>query len=136
VELAILYKRSKEYEKAHHLFSVVQNDIQNDPKALHEYAQTKMRLTGKSRSNAKRRSKAPGRDVRRKLNLEAAEILRSVISLAADWPTRAAWAWYDLARVMAWLEEPESEVSHACKKAIELEPGEKMFREWLEKRYE
>jgi ATP-dependent DNA helicase RecG len=129
VELAILNKRSNKLKKAHQIFSSIAHDIQGDPKALHEFAQTKMKLASEiqTRSNA-------DYNTRTRLNREAAELLRRVLSLAPDQLTRTAWAWFDLARTMAWLKEPEAEIQKACEKAIELEPGEPRFKEWLAKR--
>jgi ATP-dependent DNA helicase RecG len=129
IELAILNKRSKKWNKSHQIFTEIAESIRNNPKALHEYAQTKMKLASKIRIRG-----SADRETRRRLNREAEELLRRVLSLAAEQPTRAAWAWFDLARVMARLKEPETEVRQACKRAIELEPGEERFREWLSNR--
>ncbi len=129
VELAILNKRSNKYEKAHRIFLSIASDIQTDPKALHEFAQTKMKLA----SGIHPKSKAEFNS-RTKLNRESMTLLRRVLSLASDQSTRTAWAWFDLARTMSWLKEPEAEVRKACEKAIELEPGETRFQQWLERR--
>ncbi len=71
-----------------------------------------------------------GRNTARRLRREANELLHRVIQLA-DSPVRLAWAWFDLARVLAWLGEPESEVVDACRRAIEAVPDEPRFTKWL-----
>jgi ATP-dependent DNA helicase RecG len=129
VEVALLHKRSENFEEAHRLLSSVRGHIQNDPKALHELAQTKLKIAGRIRSG-----RPHDRDAKLRLDREAAEILRRVISLATGQPTRSAWAWFDLARTLAWLGEPEEEVLRACAKAIELLPTEPRFAEWLASR--
>jgi ATP-dependent DNA helicase RecG len=129
VELAILYKRSADWEQAHQIFSAVQHAIGNDPKALHEFAQTKLRLAEQMQPRSPQ-----DKVIKRRLNLEAAELLRRVIALASDQATRAAWAWFDLAKTLAWLNEPESEVRRAYEKAIELDPEEERFRQWFNRR--
>jgi ATP-dependent DNA helicase RecG len=129
VELAILHKRSKRFSDAHRIFSSVANDVQGDPKALHEFAQTKIKL-----ASTIRRRRPGDAAAKKRLNREAADLLRRVIALASDQPARLAWAWFDLARVMAWLGEPETEVRNACRKAVEIEPAERRFREWLDER--
>jgi ATP-dependent DNA helicase RecG len=125
VEQAILYKRSGDFQAAHRVFASIEEAIQRDPKALHEFAQTKLAI-------ARGLRRAP--DVKRRLNEEAAALLRRVIALAADQPTRAAWAWFDLARTLAWLRAPESEVVRACERAVALDPTQDKFRAWLDAR--
>jgi len=128
LELAILFKRSGQLERAHQIFAESLSQFQGDPKALHEYAQTKLRLASKLG-----RPGVHGREARRSLNRDAAELLRRVIQLT-DQPIRAAWAWFDLARALANLRAPETEIRAACAKAIELVPGESRFQSWLEQR--
>lgn len=129
VSLAILHKRSGNLERAHQLFSSVEAAIQNDPKALHEFAQTKIGLTAGIHSR-----RPQDRYARDRLNREAAEVLRRVIALAPEQPTRAARAWFDLAMVLAGLREPDGEVRRACERAIDLAPGERRFQDWLRRR--
>ena len=128
LELAILHKRSGDFERSHKLFAAAYPRLQNDPKAVHEFAQTKMRLA----ASAGRRG-THGRTAQRRLNREARELLRRAIELA-DSPVRRAWAWYDLAQVLARLKAPESEIRDACHRATEALPGETRFGEWLAQR--
>lgn len=113
VELAILHKRSGDFQGAHRIFSTIASSIQNDPKALHEYAQTKNRIAGTLKTSADRAAK-------KNLNQDAATILRRVLSLSNDQPLRAAWAWFDLARTLQWLGEPSVEIRTAIEKAKAL----------------
>jgi ATP-dependent DNA helicase RecG len=125
LDLALLYKRSRSYQEAHRAFASVASSIQEDPKALHEFAQTKMQL---ARSTGRRAARAA--DVRRRLDREAKQLLERVIQLAADQPTRAAWAWFDLAKTRLQLGDPESVVVEAVDRAIRLLPEEARFRDW------
>ncbi len=129
VDLAILRKRSGDLEGAHALFASVSSAIQDDPRALHEWAQVKMQLAGRIRVMGTRDS-----DARGQLNREAAELIRRVIPLAPT-PVRAAWAWFDLARVLHWLRMPAAEVRKACERAVALLPAELRFVEWYRRRF-
>ncbi len=127
IGLAILLKRARDYQGAHRIFASMERAIADDPRAIHEFAQTKMQIArglGKSKSE---------RDVKQRLHREAAGLLRRVVALAADQPTRAAWAWFDLAQTMVRLGEPETEIRAACERAMTLDPKQPRFGEWLEK---
>jgi ATP-dependent DNA helicase RecG len=124
IELAILYKRAGRFEEAHKVFASNFDILCEDPKAVHEYAQTKMKLAAGARRN---------KSVRKRLNMDAAELLRRAIQLSDD-HARTAWCWYDLARTLNWLRAPETEVLMAYRKAMELLPNEPVFRENYERR--
>jgi ATP-dependent DNA helicase RecG len=125
IELALLHKRANRYQQAHRLFENNFDLIKDNPKAVHEYAQTKMRIAGDSEG-----------ETRKRLNREAGELLRRAIQLSDD-PTRTAWCWSNLAQVLTWLKAPDSEVENAYKKAIQLLPDEPHFsqyyQEWKKK---
>ena len=121
LELAILKKRTGDMQEAHRLFSEVYSSLPDDPKVVHEFAQTKVKLAVK----LWRKSDLP---VKRRLNREAAELLRKAIQLS-DHRTREAWCWLDLAKTLEWLREPESEVETAYRKALSLLPEERIFQE-------
>lgn len=125
-ELAVLNKRSGRLQEAHRLFASNYDLIKDNAKAVHEFAQTKIKIA--SAMNDRRQ-----RDVRRRLNREAAELLRRAIQLSDD-TTRTAWSWFDLARALDWLREPESEILGAYTKASELLPNEERFKEWYQRR--
>ncbi|OQY58953.1 MAG: hypothetical protein B6245_09160 [Desulfobacteraceae bacterium 4572_88] len=118
VELAILYKRSNRLEDAHSVFASNYDLIRDNPKAVHEYAQTKIRL-------AKQVSKAE-MSVKRRLTGDGVELLRRSIQLSDD-VIRNAWCWFDLAKSLDWLGSRVTEVEEAYKKAMELLPSEERF---------
>jgi ATP-dependent DNA helicase RecG len=123
VELAILYKRAGDLTKAHKVFEASYAQIKNDPKAVHEYAQTKMQLAGKTGDIA----------TRNRLNREAVELLRRCIQLSDD-NTRRAWAYYHLAQTLNWLGVPETEIADAYHRAVEILPNESRFSDWYQRR--
>jgi ATP-dependent DNA helicase RecG len=122
IELAILNKRAGLFREAHRVFSSNFEILREDQKAVHEYAQTKNILAARERD----------RYVKKRLNQEAAELLRRAIQLSDD-KVRTAWCWYDLAKNLDWLRSPESEILNAYSKAMELLPDEPIFRESYEK---
>ena len=121
VELALLHKRSDRLQQAHRLFSDNFDLIKDNPKAVHEYAQTKMKLAGKNSG-----------ETRQRLNREAAELLRRAIQLS-DSSIRSAWCWYNLAQVLGYMMSPSSEIDQAYQKAIQLIPSERRFSDAYEK---
>lgn len=122
VELAVLYKRTGRYREAHRIFSSNFSYIKNDPRAIHEFAQVKLKLAASStRHTAKR------------LDREALELLHRVIQLTDD-NVRKAWCWFDIARTSHWLRQSHSGILSAYNKAVELLPHETRFKNWY-KRY-
>ncbi len=99
-------------------------ELQNNAKAVHEFATTKLSLARRVRSGPHVAT------TRRRLYREALELLHRVVQLA-DSPARTAWAWFDIAKALARLRSPETEVRQACLRAIELLPEEPRFKEWL-----
>ena len=122
IEAAILKKRSTDFEGAHHLFAEAYSLNPDDPKLIHEFAQTKI---GLSRNMARRRG---SHQIRKRLNKEASELLRRAIQLSED-STREAWCWFDLARTLDWLRGPKSEVEAAFLRAQSMLPSEPRFRD-------
>jgi len=112
VERAILHKRLRDPQKAHHIFSSMAAEIQHDPRALHEYAQAKIQIATSLRHHE--------RAVKRRLSQEAVQILRRVVAISVDQPLRAAWAWFDMAKTLRWLGEPSTEVRSAIEQAKTL----------------
>ena len=92
-----------------------------DVRALHEFAQTKIRLAQEARNQ---------RAVNRRLLADAQQLLERVVHMDAP-TTRHAWAWRDLARVRNWLRMPETDVESAFDNAIQLLPSESRFHEEL-----
>ncbi len=124
IELAALYRRSGRHKEAHQLFAQHYAYIKDDPKAAHEFAQTKLKLAGSMQPRS-----SQDRQTRKKLNQEARELLHQAI-LLADNDLRKGWAWCDLARCLTHLHAPESEIRQAYAKAMELVTDEPRFKEW------
>ena len=118
LEAAILSKRAGDYRAAHRLFEELYARASDDPKVVHEFARTKIAL-----ARAARHRDQPAR---KRLNRQAAELLRRAIPLTDD-PLRKAGCWFDLAGALAWLREPESGVAHAYRQAMALQPDEERF---------
>jgi ATP-dependent DNA helicase RecG len=117
---AVLFKRAGRLQQAHHIFERGYDRIKDSPRALQEFAQTLMKLTGQTTHQASRRQ----------LNRQAEELLRRAIQLSTD-NTRTAWCWFDLARVLNWLHAPETDIIQAYDHAIRLLPDEPRFKEGL-----
>jgi len=125
-EAAIQEKRAGRLEKAHRYFQVAGDAVFQDVKALHEFAQVKMKLADKARP----RHRSGNRTANLRLLNEAREMLQRVVQMDAP-RTRHAWAWYDLGRVLRWSRAPLPDVRHAFEKAIELDPHEDRFSKAL-----
>ncbi len=119
IDAAILARRAQDSHTAHRYFERAGEAVYADPRALHEFAQTKLRLA----TEAYRRRQ---RDSNRRLLTEARTLLERVIQLDAP-PERHAWAWRDLARTLNWLRAPVGEVEEAYRRAIALAPDEPRF---------
>lgn len=123
VEAAILKKRTKDFKGAHQLFTEAFSVNPDDPKIIHELAQTKIKLARQIWHR-----KEP---VKKRLNKEAAELLRRAIQLSDD-EVRTAWCWFDLASVLDWLRASNSEVEAAFLKSRSLRPEEPLFKDKYE----
>ena len=125
-DAAIQEKRAGRMERAHRYFQTAGGAVMCDVKALHEFAQVKMKLAEK----AKPRGGQGNRTAYHHLLDEAREMLQRVVQMDAP-RTRHAWAWFDLGRVLKWRRAPLQEVRHAFNQAIALEPNEIRFQEAL-----
>ena len=110
---AIFYKSNGRFRDAHHIFSSLVDSIQNDPKALYYYAQTKIQIANSFRPSKDAPSKKPFRQ-------DAASILRRVITLWGDEPPQAALAAFELAQVLHLLEAPSTEIHRVIEQARTL----------------
>jgi len=128
VDAAILARRLRQPRLAHRYFDRAGNAVKADPRALHEFAQTKMHLA----QEAHRQKRRSWREVNRRLLTKARELLERVIQMEAA-PVRYAWAWRDLARTLDWLHAPDSEVVAAFEKARHLLPAEQRFESELKR---
>ncbi len=124
IDAAILARRLRDSHTAHRYFERAGDAIYADPRALHEFAQTKLWLA----TEAYRRRH---RESNRRFLTEARTLLERVIQLDAS-PTRHGWAWRELARTLNRLRAPFREVEDAYRKAIEHLPAEARFVRELE----
>ena len=124
VDAAILARRLRDEEKAHRYFERAGDAVLNDVRALHEFAQTKIKLANKTPRNRQ------GREPYLRLLREVKELLERAVQMDAD-RVRHAWGWRDLGRVKRWLKHPGDEVTAAYERAIDLLPGEMRFKEEL-----
>ena len=126
IDTAILAKRLGEQQIAHRYFERAGEPVLSDARALHEFAQTKMRLA----TEAFHRRGPAWREVNKRLLSEARDQLERVILMDAA-PTRHAWAWRDLALVRTRLQAPRSDVIAAYERACELLPDVDRFTKEL-----
>lgn len=125
-EAAIQEKRAGRLERAHRYFAIAGEAVAQDAKALHEFAQVKIKLAEKARPKGKQGSW----DVYNRILDEAGEMLQRVVQMDAP-RTRRAWAWFDLGRVLKWRRHPQQVVRHAFEQAVALDPAEKRFLDAL-----
>ncbi|NGZ05652.1 MAG: hypothetical protein G8237_04785 [Magnetococcales bacterium] len=127
---AIQEKRAGRMERAHRYFHSAGAAVMQDVKALHEFAQVKMKLAEKVKPKSYG-GQGNWAVYNRQLD-EAREMLQRVVQMEAP-RTRHAWAWFDLGRVLKWRRSPLHEVRHAFEQAAELDPDEPRFQEALRK---
>lgn len=127
-DAAILERRTKREKRAHGYFQRAGEAVLNDVRALHEFAQCKIKLTADLVRPPHNPQK---RDARFRLLKEAEELLERVVQLDVP-PTRHAWAWYNLGQVRKWLRKPASEVDSALVKAADANPGDPALERALE----
>ncbi len=125
IDAAILARRARDSRTAHRYFERAGDAVYADPRALLEFAQTKIWLAGEAHRRGRR-------DSRRRFLTEARELLERVIQLDAS-PTRHAWAWRELARTLRFLQMPPGDVEEAYGRAIALAPDEPRFVDELER---
>lgn len=122
-EVAIQEKRAGRFEKAHRYFALAGEAIGHDVKALHEFAQVKMRLA----QAQKPRGKTGSWPAHNRLMEEARGMLERVTQM--DAPTlRHAWAWFDLGKALRALRMPRSQIDAAFDQARRLAPDEARFQ--------
>ena len=124
IDSAILARRLGDTNRAHKYFERAGDVLQGDPRALLEYAQTKLDSAGKAHRDG-------AASVNRRLLNEARQLLERVLQLDTS-PIRHAWAWRELARTLNWLREPLRNVEEAYGHAIRLQPDEPRFQQELQ----
>ena len=128
IEAAIQEKRAGRFDKAHRYFENAGEEVLRDVKALHEFAQTKIKLADNARERRIAKRTTPMTYYR--ILREAHDMLERVVQMEAP-ATRRAWAWFDLGRVLNKLKAPRSEVHRAFTEACRLQPDEVRFNEAL-----
>ena len=116
IDAAILARRARQSRLAHRYFVSAGDAVMADPRALLEFAQTKIRLA----------QETPQPASRKRLWSEARALLERVLHMETS-ATRHAWAWRELARTLNSLRLPLGEVEDAYTRAIELLPNEPLF---------
>jgi ATP-dependent DNA helicase RecG len=125
-DAAILERRLGRQDRAHELFERAGDLVLHDARALHEFAQTKLHLT----RNLVRSKRPADQQTRKRLLTEAMDFLERVTQMDAP-AARHAWAWFNLGQVRTWLEYPKQDVGDAYRRAYEILPSERRFREAL-----
>ena len=123
-EQAIIYKKSKEYEKAHVLFKEIYPQFMEDPYIIYDFASTKLSL---AREKNKQNRYKLQKDVSQRLAKEAVELLQRGLQLFEEC-NQKGWCWFELARALAFLKEPKSEIERAYLQALSICPNEKVFQ--------
>ena len=118
---AIVARRLRDEGTAAKLFEIAGPLILEDPRALLESAQNKLRSAGQAHRQGHTTEN-------HNLLVDARFLLERVLRLDAP-PRRHAWAWRELARARSWLREPASAVDEAYANAVRLAPDEPRFRE-------
>ena len=126
LDAAILARRLGRQEVAHRYFDRAGDALLHDSRALHEFAQTKIKLA--QNLIQPKHGRQFDRESNHRLLREAKELLERVVQMDAD-KARHAWAWRDLARVKKWLYFPHQEITEAYGHAMELLPDELRFRD-------
>ncbi len=122
-EAAIQEKRAGRNEKAHKYFTLAGEAVQRDVKALHEFAQVKMKLARAQ----KPRGRTGSWPAHNRLMEEARGMLERVTQMEAP-PMRHAWAWFDLSRALRALRMPASQEQAALEQARKFAPDEPRFK--------
>jgi ATP-dependent DNA helicase RecG len=125
-DAAIVERRLDRQDRAHRLFERAGDLVLRDARALHEFAQTKLSLTGR----LVRSDRLADQQTRKRLLQEAMAYLERVIQLDAP-QARHAWAWFNLGQAREWLKLPRQDVIAAYQKACDLAPDEDRFQRAL-----
>ena len=120
IDAAILARRARESRLAHRYFVNAGDAVQADPRALLEFAQTKIWLAHQT----------PQPSPSRRLWAEARTLLERVVQMDTS-STRHAWAWRELGRTREALGDAFRDIEDAYSRAIELRPDEPRFRREL-----
>lgn len=122
-DAAILERRLGRQDRAHALFERAGDLVLQDVRALHEFAQTKLKLA----KGLERSPRPADQDIRRRLLLDATGLLERVVQM--DAPTlRRAWGWFNLGEAREALARPRADVLDAYRRACDLAPDKEQFQ--------
>lgn len=119
IDAAVLARRARDSRTAHRYFEQAGDTVHSDPRALLEFAQTKIWLAAEAHRRGQRGSN-------RRFLTEARTLLERVVQMDGS-PARHAWAWRELGRTLRWLGMPVGEVERAYERAVALLPDEPRF---------
>jgi len=125
-DAAIIERRLGRQDRAHRLFERAGDPVLQDARALHEFAQTKLSLTGR----LCRSDRFADQQTRKRLLQEAMAYLERVTQMDAP-QARHAWAWFNLGQVRQWLKLPRQDVIAAYRKPCDLAPDADRFQRAL-----
>lgn len=128
IELAVVERRAGREDRAHAHFATAGDTVQTDARALHEFAQCKLKLA--EGLNRQRRRSQADEHARLRLLRDARDMLQRVTQLDAP-AARHAWAWSDVAEALRRLRAPRQEVVGALEQAVRLQPHEARFQRKL-----
>lgn len=120
-DTAVLYKNLDDLENAHRLFQDNLPIILNDPRALNEFADVKLKLAKKAYLERRR-------DINQRLLNESADLYRRAIQLTSE-EVRKGWCWFRLAEIYQHLRRSRTDVELAFQQASALLPNERVIQE-------
>ena len=123
-DTALLYKNLDDLENAHRVFQDNLAVILNEPRAVNEFADVKLKLAKKAHQERKW-------DLNKRLLNESAEMYRRAIQLTAD-DVRRGWCWFRLAEIYQHLRRSRTDVELAFQQASALLPNERVIQEQID----
>ena len=131
IDAAITARRARQSRIAHRYFERAGDAVYANPRAMLEFAQTKIELAREARWRGRRDKARRIADSSRRFLAEARGLLERVIQMDTS-PTRRAWAWRELGRTLNFMRAPHRDIEDAYRRAIELLPEESRFARELE----
>lgn len=122
IETALLYKNLDDLENAHLLYERNLALIVDDPRALNEFADIKLKLAKKPFRPGQKN------DTNVRLLNESADIYRRVIQLTPD-NVRKGWCWFRLSEIYQYLKRSKTDIEFAFQQALILLPVEPIIQE-------
>ena len=131
IDAAIMARRAREPRIAHRYFERAGDAVYANPRAMLEFAQTKIRLAQEARWRGRRGRAHRATDSSRRFLAEARGLLERVVQMDTS-PSRRAWAWREIGRALNFMRAPHRDIEDAYRRAIELLPEESRFTRELE----